>query len=201
MEYHITVECRYKAVQYSITLHTSLQRRGQNINQRLNREKIHHISPYPANYGMSFARILDKIDRVIYSRAYKWQPHTRNYIVMIFACIWGQARHSLVCQHIHDTIAVLLRFFATNFGLSLSSSMEWSLWFAKVWHDDVVKCKHFPHYWHFVWVIHRWPMNSPHKGHHTILCEFISRCSSLNASLARLIEEVSSVIEGNQFKP
>ena len=31
-------------------------------------------------------------------------------------------------------------------------------------HDDVVKWKHFPRYWSFVRGIHRWPVNSPHKG-------------------------------------
>ena len=32
-------------------------------------------------------------------------------------------------------------------------------------HDDVIKWKHFPRYWQFVWGIHRSPMNSPHKSH------------------------------------
>ena len=31
-------------------------------------------------------------------------------------------------------------------------------------YDDVIKSKHFPHYWPFVWGIHRPPVNSPHKG-------------------------------------
>ena len=31
-------------------------------------------------------------------------------------------------------------------------------------HDDIIKWKHFPHYWPFVWGIHRSPVNSPHKG-------------------------------------
>ena len=31
-------------------------------------------------------------------------------------------------------------------------------------HDDVIKWKHFPRYWPFVWGIHRGPVNSPHKG-------------------------------------
>ena len=31
-------------------------------------------------------------------------------------------------------------------------------------HDDVIKWKHFPHYWPFVGGIHRSPVNSPHKG-------------------------------------
>ena len=30
-------------------------------------------------------------------------------------------------------------------------------------HDDVIKWKHFPCYWPFVWGIHRSPVNSPHK--------------------------------------
>ena len=31
-------------------------------------------------------------------------------------------------------------------------------------HDDVIKWKHFPRYWHFVRGIHRTLVNSPHKG-------------------------------------
>ena len=31
-------------------------------------------------------------------------------------------------------------------------------------HDDVIKWKHFPCYWPFVWGIHWSPVNSPHKG-------------------------------------
>ena len=30
--------------------------------------------------------------------------------------------------------------------------------------DDVIKWKHFPHYWPFVRGIDRWPVHSPHKG-------------------------------------
>ena len=31
-------------------------------------------------------------------------------------------------------------------------------------HDDVIKWRHFPHNWPFVRGIHRFPVNSPHKG-------------------------------------
>ena len=34
------------------------------------------------------------------------------------------------------------------------------LWF----HDDVIKCKLSPHYWSFLWGIHRSRENFPHKG-------------------------------------
>ena len=33
-----------------------------------------------------------------------------------------------------------------------------------LFHDDVIKWKHFPRYWLFVRWIHRSPVNSPHKG-------------------------------------
>ena len=40
-----------------------------------------------------------------------------------------------------------------------------------VWHNDVIKWKHFPRYWPFVRGIHRSPVNSPHKGQwHWALC-------------------------------
>ena len=35
---------------------------------------------------------------------------------------------------------------------------------APVYHDDVIKWKHFPRYWPFVRGIHRSAVNSPHKG-------------------------------------
>ena len=31
-------------------------------------------------------------------------------------------------------------------------------------HDGIIKWKHFPCYWPFVWGIHQSPVNSPHKG-------------------------------------
>ena len=31
-------------------------------------------------------------------------------------------------------------------------------------HNDIIKWKHFPHYWPFVRGIHQWAMDSPHKG-------------------------------------
>ena len=33
-----------------------------------------------------------------------------------------------------------------------------------LFHDDVSKWKNFPRYWPFVLIIHRWSVNSPHKG-------------------------------------
>ena len=47
-------------------------------------------------------------------------------------------------------------------------------------HDDVIKWKHFPRYWPFVRGIHRWPVNSPHKGQWRWVLMFSFTCAWIN---------------------
>ena len=47
-------------------------------------------------------------------------------------------------------------------------------------HDDVIKWKHFPRYWPFVWEIHRSPVNSPHKGQWRGASMFSLICTWIN---------------------
>ena len=47
-------------------------------------------------------------------------------------------------------------------------------------HDDVTKWKHFPCSWHFVRGIHRWPVNSPHKGQWRGALMFSLICAWIN---------------------
>ena len=65
MQYLTTVECRYNAVQYNKILYASMQWRGHSIKRRFNLQTTHHTSPSRASYDVSFARILENIDRVI----------------------------------------------------------------------------------------------------------------------------------------
>ena len=48
-------------------------------------------------------------------------------------------------------------------------------------HDDVIKWKHVPRYWPFVWGIHRSPVNSPHKGQWRGTLMFSLICARINA--------------------
>ena len=48
-------------------------------------------------------------------------------------------------------------------------------------HDDVIKRKHFPRYWPFVRRIHRWLVNSPHKGQWRGALVFSLICFWINA--------------------
>ena len=49
-----------------------------------------------------------------------------------------------------------------------------------IWHDDVIKWKHFPRYWPFVRGIHRSPVNSPHKGQWHGALMFTLICARIN---------------------
>ena len=47
-------------------------------------------------------------------------------------------------------------------------------------YDDVIKWKHFPLYWPFVRGIHRYPVNSPHKGQWRGALMFCLICAWIN---------------------
>ena len=56
-----------------------------------------------------------------------------------------------------------------------------SYWYISViFHDDVIKWKHFPRYWPFVRRIHRFPVNSPHKGQWRGALMFTLICARIN---------------------
>ena len=50
-------------------------------------------------------------------------------------------------------------------------------------HDDVIKWKHFPRYWPFVRGIHRWLVNSPHKGQWRVALMFSLICAWINGCI------------------
>ena len=59
------------------------------------------------------------------------------------------------------------------------------MWLFLAWihtyaHDDVIKWKHFPRNWPFVRRIHRWPVNSPHKGQWRGALMFSLICAWIN---------------------
>ena len=65
----------------------------------------------------------------------------------------------------------LLHWYWTKHMITLVSvKWPWMIWITNHKnpvgdvHDDVIKWRHFPHYWPFVRGIHRSPVNSPHKG-------------------------------------
>ena len=72
----------------------------------------------------------------------------------------GDLKKQLIGNHNIDlviTVYYVLKHQGYPLGLYTLSQMS-------LWHDDVIKWKHFPRYWPFVRGIHRSPANSPHKG-------------------------------------
>ena len=57
-----------------------------------------------------------------------------------------------------------------------ATSYPCGIWY----HDDVIKWKHFPRYWPFVRGIHRFPVNSPHKGQWRGALMFSLICPRIN---------------------
>ena len=51
---------------------------------------------------------------------------------------------------------------------------------SSLYHDDVIKWKHFPRYWTSVWGILQAPVNSPHKGHWRRALMFSLICTWIN---------------------
>ena len=63
-------------------------------------------------------------------------------------------------------------------GLNKYQSDMWYM--IPQWHDDVIKWKHFPHYWPFMRGIHRSPVNSSHKGQWRGALMFSLICAWIN---------------------
>ena len=59
----------------------------------------------------------------------------------------------------------MIQWWIKQIGIRILHDSGWDCYRVLSWgHDDVIKWKHFPHYWPFVLGIHRSPVNSPHKG-------------------------------------
>ena len=58
---------------------------------------------------------------------------------------------------------------------------QWILFLCKLLvHDDVIRRKHLPRYWPFVWGIHRSSVNSPHDGQWRWALMFSLICTRIN---------------------
>ena len=93
----------------------------------------------------------------------------------IFFTQWSALTHSLGCTFIiFDTLLLLMdiRFDGIQFLAHIMGHI--------VFHDDVIRWKHFLRYWPFVRGIHRSPVNSPHKGQWRWALMFCLICASIN---------------------
>ena len=85
--------------------------------------------------------------------------HTLGHLI----CLCEGFRAGWFCP---DSPGLLRGHWNQHTMVSVSVNQPWRVWIntSREYHDDVIKWKHFPRYWPFVWGIHRSPVNSPHKG-------------------------------------
>ena len=94
----------------------------------------------------------------------RWQ-----FRVIVILLLHLRHRHKFGAYHGSITVVPSAKYYNTP-----------TLFCFDVVHDDVIKWKHFPRYWPFVWGIHRSPVNSPHKGQwrgalmFTLICAWIN---------------------------
>ena len=85
-----------------------------------------------------------------------------NYIFMAY---WLHSSAIAVPSKNYDLETTFLRnILKTTWSVSLCKAVWFWFVYFLVWHDDVIKWKHFPRYWPFVRGISRSPVNSRHKG-------------------------------------
>ena len=83
--------------------------------------------------------------------------------------------------HVYDMPGMLLAHYWTtrSFQATMLQCLLGGPIFSMAHHNyDVIKWKHFPRYWPFVWGIHRSSVNSPHKGQSrgALMFPLISAC-------------------------
>ena len=78
--------------------------------------------------------------------------------------IWRHWTSKMPVRYILSNVWVRLSIFSQLSMIQYMGLCVFNLPIPLVMHDDVIKRKHFPHYWPFVREIHRSPVNSPHKG-------------------------------------
>ena len=98
---------------------------------------------------------------------------------------WNQTAALVVNYGIYITIVLEIPQFTTKIFICapiiLSPNYGCRYWVStENGHDDVIKLKYFPRYWPFVWGIHRWPVNSPHKGQWRGALMFSLVCAWIN---------------------
>ena len=88
-------------------------------------------------------------------------------------------------------LACLLKFLSEKQGRNIDNSMsqlamlvrfshDLDMYCTSHGHDDVIKWKHLPRYWTFLWEIHWSSVNSPHKGQWRGALMFSLICAWIN---------------------
>ena len=107
----------------------------------------------------------DWLSRIVQYILHKLHTPVLCFGILYLFVSYGVIRLLTLFIHAHSLwLLHWLRDCSRAIEIILTSVDNTDLCQAWLQHDDVIKRKHFPHYWPFVQGIHRSPVNSPHKG-------------------------------------
>ena len=111
-----------------------------------------------------------------HQREMSWYNNVKSTLVQVMACCLTARWHNWSSVHLRiaSTPNQFLGF------MKLKCIPDSNVGWLDVYHDDVIKWKHFPRYWPFVRGIHRSPVNSPHKGQWRGALMFTLICARIN---------------------
>ena len=89
-----------------------------------------------------------------------------NSVKILSALVWNMLNWSqrIFAHHNSYIVMTCAKFCCDQLNMLMlwRRALQIFIWFPI--HDDIIKLKHFPHYWPFMQGIHQSPVNSPHKG-------------------------------------
>ena len=89
-----------------------------------------------------------------------------NSVKILSALVWNMLNWSqrIFAHHNSYIVMTCAKFCCDQLNMLMlwRRALQIFIWFPI--HDDIIKLKHFPHYWPFMQGIHQSPLNSPHKG-------------------------------------
>ena len=103
--------------------------------------------------------------QMIFSRVFLWQKMSLFWFIFR----WSLSRSEVQLTHICSGSSLV----PNRWQVTTWTNDDWV-------HNDVIKWKHFPRYWPFVWGIHRSPVNSTHKGQWRGALMFSLICAWIN---------------------
>ena len=128
---------------------------------------------------------------------HRWIPITKASDVELWCFLWSSPEQMFELNN-RDTND--LRCHHARYDINVMADYC-SAYILDIFHDDIIKWKHFPRYWPFVWGIHWSPVNSPHKGQWHKALRFSLMMMSSNGNIFRITGSLCGEFTGHRWIP
>ena len=126
--------------------------------------KLHIIGSQRARNMKNVSMSWCYIDGLVQERHKSIANALELYLSCTNPSIWLLSTSEATLQNMGKWVTLTHRKLKYNQNKQITNIYIWDILLYHSDHNDVIKWKHFPHYWPFVRGIHWSPVNSPHKG-------------------------------------